>query len=412
MLLPKMYCSMSAEEIRRQMTGGWMDHTELQMWSVAFVDILDDYLWFIERPRRDCAADQVLDSCTATSTKFHESLMECFARVIRVPHSATVEFENEEAQCVLTALSVEVWLEVFSQLDTLKQNQLRAVCETFSCLLDSAILTANIVVTTTESSQMKNYDRRDYYVVTPIFKCLSSSTKRIIVADRKPLLSDCDIYKVLDMIHYVAEQKSSLRLPALYFQGFRCSFQIGLSYDSVWDLDECVQHWPKPAPRKFNGIIDELHVIRLDGFIAACQNLPCDGIRLLNCSVHVNHVNGWPDMLKPQFTSKVSMARLEKANNLECAVWEAFEIGLPTPTLEQQQMLTQWLTTVASAANQNVLVQVACKVLCATQTADRRGMLHYRGKKWCIDGLQNLQLEKLSRIAVHFLIRLAEIGKK
>ncbi|XP_055348840.1 uncharacterized protein LOC129595761 [Paramacrobiotus metropolitanus] len=258
---------------------------------------------------------------------------------------------------------------------------------------------------------MENSDRRDYFVVAPIFKCLSSSTKCIIVADRGSPLRTSDIHIVLDMIHYVAEQKAGLRLPALYLDGFRCSFQLGLNFDSEIEHDDCVQHGPKPAPRKFNVHVDKYNIIRLIDFIAACRSLPCDRIRLQNCIAHIDRVSGWPDTEQSPFIviSCFSMAGLETANNLEVAVWDALEASLPLPTLEQRQALTRWLATLGNAVGEDLLAPAACKVLCATQTADPRPTQHYRGTKWCIEGLGNLQLEKLSHVALNALIRLADI---
>ncbi|XP_055348841.1 uncharacterized protein LOC129595762 [Paramacrobiotus metropolitanus] len=256
MPLPKAYCSLSAKELRRLMPSYRLDCAGWWMWSFAFVDIVDDHLWYIERPRTERAAggnflDELLDFSPAA---LHSILFDHFARTFRLPKPTTVELENQESHDVSTVLSGELWLEVFSQLGTLPRTLLRTVCQMFACLLDSPTLSADIFITTADCDQMENYDRRDYFVVAPIYQCLSSSTKRIIVADRKTLLSDSDIWKVLDMIHYVAERRPQLRRLALYFFGFRCSFELGLTCDSRMEHGNCVLHGPKPLQQNFNGI--------------------------------------------------------------------------------------------------------------------------------------------------------------
>ncbi|XP_055348862.1 uncharacterized protein LOC129595777 [Paramacrobiotus metropolitanus] len=382
--LPKTYCSMSVEEVRKQMPD-WFDYVELWRWSVALVNIADDRLFFIERPpEKRPLSGAGIDGLPENLPTLHDSLMKCFARVICQPHSANAELESQESQGALTALSEEVWLEVFSQLDTLTQNSLRGVCVTFSYLPDSPTLTVEIFITTAECQKMEKLDRREYFVVAPIYKCLNSSTKRIVVADRKALLSESDLWKMLDMIHYVTEQKSSLRRLTLYLQGLRCSFQLGLTYDPEMEHDSCMQHMPKPV-RQFNGYTDELDVLRLVDFIPACQKLPCDAIRLLHCTMHVNHTNGWPDAngRHSRITSSLTMTRSAQLNNLGCAMWEALEMGMPEPTLEQREKLAQWLAGLGAAAGGHLIISVACKTLCAMQTADPRKTLHYRGKRWC-----------------------------
>ncbi|XP_055357225.1 uncharacterized protein LOC129602256 [Paramacrobiotus metropolitanus] len=92
------------------------------------------------------------------------------------------------------------------------------------------------------------------------------------------------------------------------------------------------------------------------------------------------------------------------------ALWSALEAQLPAPDDAELRRVSTWLATFPAhgqlTEKARESVAEICKTLCATQSADPLPSLHYRGKKWCVDGLQDLQVEKLSRIAFYVLERL------
>ncbi|XP_055356545.1 uncharacterized protein LOC129601705 [Paramacrobiotus metropolitanus] len=98
----------------------------------------------------------------------------------------------------------------------------------------------------------------------------------------------------------------------------------------------------------------------------------------------------------------VHAARLPLDGDFACALLDALDAALPIPSAQELQNLQQRLK--ARGKEEEDLKAVVCKMLCAVQSCDPRPSAHYRGKNWRLNGLGNLQLEKLSRVTLHFLV--------
>ncbi|XP_055330448.1 uncharacterized protein LOC129582855 [Paramacrobiotus metropolitanus] len=331
---------------------------------------------------------------------------------LRLPQVLRDEAETVERGMVdgFPVLSVDVWQEVFAHLDTVTQTRLRAVHPKWKDILDkTAALTANIIIET--SGGLRNFH---YFMTAPIFECLRPSTKRVIIHDRERRIRWAELLTVLDMIDYVARTHPGIRLTGLYVVGVTKLLSESGLRDEDADPKECDVHPPSDLfgrPRCYSGLLDDLIVARRD--------LPCDAIHLVRCRVRVRYdvvnptdVEGWTRRRCVQLDVDMALTRLPLSGDWASNVWQAVESALPVPSGDEMQALSAWLTEVTADERRQFQRIAVCKVLCMTQTGDPRSSLHYRGKKWCADGLQGLRLEKLSRIAQRFLVILPEFLRK
>ncbi|XP_055354309.1 uncharacterized protein LOC129599964 isoform X2 [Paramacrobiotus metropolitanus] len=178
-------------------------------------------------------------------------------------------------------------------------------------------------------------------------------------------------------------------------------------------MADMVRYVQETTPQvRFTALNVVRHTFRLsslDEFIATCRHLPCDGIQVSQCRFTLSF-----GTMLGECVIDIPRARLAVNADLTSTMWEALEAGLLRPSEEELRTLLTSLDRTADPYNNEEpqfrwkYRTLVCKVLCATQTADPRSSVHYRGKKWCVDGLQGLQMGKLSRIALHFLIQLAK----
>ncbi|XP_055339138.1 uncharacterized protein LOC129588783 [Paramacrobiotus metropolitanus] len=236
-----------------------------------------------------------------------------------------------------------VWKEVFSCLETGMQNTLRGVCCTWNDILDSASLTDNIIINSAEFEVSKP-DRFVYYMTSPIYKCLRSSTQRI-VCDASRLKDETDVFKLLDMIHYVARQNASVRLSGLYLLGFQWRFQIGSGHSSHHDTCELHQAGSLAATSEY--ATGNFCCFRLGYFVASLRRVPCEFIRFLSCTVNLDYVffgtPPRPRTIDLSVVSRINTPRMQVTDGLSGAVWDALEAGLSqSRTSFGQPAKTSW----------------------------------------------------------------------
>ncbi|XP_055340299.1 uncharacterized protein LOC129589531 isoform X2 [Paramacrobiotus metropolitanus] len=109
----------------------------------------------------------------------------------------------------------------------------------------------------------------------------------------------------------------------------------------------------------------------------------------------------------------IRTARLPLDGGLDCALWDALEAALPMPDEAEEQALRELLQRLKVGGDlkeEKTPKSAVTKALCQAQSSDPRPSTHYRGKKWCVVGLEGVQLEKLSRIALNFLVHVQNYG--
>ncbi|XP_055356549.1 uncharacterized protein LOC129601707 [Paramacrobiotus metropolitanus] len=358
--------------------------------SVPFVEVVTGYVWYIQLedlrwadPPLAKLQKEFLDSVPRMICELTTPLVDCGV--------------NEE----LNALPTELWRETFSHLGTCTQNRLRLVCATWDLIVDSPSLTANIVVSSAEFDA-KQPDRFVYYLTAPIFKCLRPSSQRLIVCDRRRLLADTDVFKVLDMLQYVGQETSNcVRLKALYLVGVHCRLRIGAAR-----YDACEIHQPGTAAPTAVYVDGNRSFFRLDYFITSCRQIACDYINFVNCSVHLDYTFFDDKTVYLHLKTNIHTAGMKVDSDFGCAMWSALEAGLPVSTSTEPPRLASWLTVVnglAAKFGTDFYDREMCKMLCVSHTADPRPSLHYREKRWCVDGWKEMQLKNLSRVALCFI---------
>ncbi|XP_055329558.1 uncharacterized protein LOC129582152 [Paramacrobiotus metropolitanus] len=287
------------------------------------------------------------------------------------------------------ALPCELWQEVFSCLDTLEQTKLRTVCAIWNRILDTPPLRSTVVI----CNRNPSCQLADFLCLATVYNCLSPGTQCAVINVRRGSYSrsDSDAMKVCDMIQYVAEQHPGVRLRIIHLYGVPLNWLIDINRTIVTaDVVGCGMH---PADRNRHNWLPD--------FIATCRSLPCDAIQMTNCRVTLAcklHCVEKDTYLVTEWQINVGTARLQLRDGFECALWEALEAALGMPSDPQWSKL---------AAVKDAEMEVAFrKILCLVQSGDPRPSSHYRGKRWCVDGLQDLQWKKLSRITLHLLVQL------
>ncbi|XP_055348879.1 uncharacterized protein LOC129595793 [Paramacrobiotus metropolitanus] len=384
---PKEFCHFSGVELRRLLSGGWgLD--VLSDWPISLVDIEGERLRYIE-----CMHQPVCDH----ESKIREFLFRLGTNLPRnIPWNFASSLDLDDAND-FKWMPMELWLEAFSQLDTLTQTMLRAVCSAWNDTMDSLKLASNLIIKLSENNNLENYDLIVYSMIAPIFARLTTSTKRIIVVNRWECYGSGDNFdalKVLDMIHYVAARNPLIQLASVNFVRFRLDLQVA----GYCHTDQCKLHQINPADIVLYGDRFEVY---LDDFVDRCRSLPCAALRLTNSSVFLDtgHEDFGECHSKDRLV-RITTPLLALDVNFESLMWEAFEFSLAVPNNDQLGMVSEWFAALTGEES----IKMVCKVLCETHTIDPRPWLHYRGKKWCLDGLKGIDLTKLSGIAMYFLI--------
>ncbi|XP_055352019.1 uncharacterized protein LOC129598228 isoform X2 [Paramacrobiotus metropolitanus] len=311
---------------------------------------------------------------------------------------------NDSPMGEFSALSVDVWVELFSHLDAWDQNRLRAVHPAWNAMLDSPVLTAQIVLAPGDSGTGRVSRDHLLSMMSTVFHCLRPSTKSILLTAGQQEFSVKDFFKLVNVINYVAKHHTGMRLSAVYLVNFRCQF---LCRRNDYVRGGCYLH---PVPRKSLGGGGRIEYLLKD-FIGACTSLPCGSMRLAGCAVHLAIEEGECCLLiTPTASPHAVTSRLPLGEAFECALWDALDGNAAVPDQQQLDTLSKWLT----ADDSRYRTKNACHILCQTQTADPRASSNFREKKWCFDGWRDVKLwkdlkwEQLSRVALHSLIQLME----
>ncbi|XP_055356673.1 uncharacterized protein LOC129601798 [Paramacrobiotus metropolitanus] len=363
--------------------------TNYQRWYAAqaeCVDMVDGCVVYIQRR---CGAGVESDDIYLTKelenlNKLHRALIDTVSQISE-PLAPILAVDE------VAVLPTELWTEVFSYLDTVTQSKLRTVGAKWNALLDSDFLKANIVV---DGAALSFSDLcelgQTYFMIAALFKRLSPSTHHIIIANRGEWLTNIDIFKVLDILNFIALRNAGIRLKAIFLVGLKIS--LLRSQDKGKQGTQCRYHKNLSAYASNPCPLSSL----------PRGNLRCDEIHLIRCNITVARMDGW------KLNVKIMKSRQRINGRLDYALWSAMEAGLLAPSLTEFRRLSNWLKVQTGGLRGSSMEYTAmiCKTLCVTQTADPRPSLHYRGKKWCVDGLQGLNVEKLSRLAMHFLIHL------
>ncbi|XP_055347370.1 uncharacterized protein LOC129594643 [Paramacrobiotus metropolitanus] len=321
-----------------------------------------------------------------------------------------------------SALSAELWREVFSQLDTVTQTRLRTVSATWNEIMDSPTVEASIVINRyVQCAWPFDADKQCSFLMSPaLYKRLRTGTRHVVLVDRERdeyvpgrerMIRTEDLLKVPDMIHYVAQQRTAMRLTTLHLIDAHLSMLITSSTNSL-DPTPCVLHASNPAYQKAYAPIRTY--CRLEDFVRIGHGLPCETLHMVDCVIK------WfcpLDTQKgrrrgPVLTMELPEARLMFNGDFGCTLWAVCEAALPALTDAEMRELDQWLTGVLHLSDDHPDKVAVCKTLCATQSSDPRPSVHYRGKKWCCDGLGEVELSKLSRISLHFFKQLALPSRK
>ncbi|XP_055345250.1 uncharacterized protein LOC129593085 [Paramacrobiotus metropolitanus] len=396
--LPDEFASMPVDELRTVL------HSNCAVNYVTFVEFRNECLYFLKRvggPPTDGDHDPDFPEA---NWQFRQQLMECFSRLIGLSKLLCGIAEETDAFRVLPP---ELWLDVFSQLDTMTQTTLRAVCSTWNQILGCPLLTTTIVIAGVKN--IRNAARREYRLTAPLFKYLRSTTQRLIVVDWWNEIDYEMLHSIVNMMRYVAENNPGIRLKEVSLVGFHWILPINILL-ALHEEDDCGLHLSNGYIVS-NSVSYNIYDVNIRGFVAIFRGLMCDSIRLIGGTVSP-FVDAPPYRFYCAFPCRIRAARLMVDDDLERSIWDVLELALPIVSDAQRETVSEVLAWVAAQKNASPRVgwawnDAVCKVLCAAQAQDPRPQSHFRGKKWCLDGLHNLPLDKLSRITLHFLMHLA-----
>ncbi|XP_055329836.1 uncharacterized protein LOC129582349 [Paramacrobiotus metropolitanus] len=373
-------------------------------YSVKIVDVdnVDGSVMYMQRrskPKEEC--DDIL------MAKEREALDEFHAKLISFVSRAAEPLLKISVLEEFDRLPVELWTEVISYLDTFTQTKLRSVCATWNLILNSASCTAVIVLDSAAfgKAELCGISTPTYFMISTLFKHVSTSTQYtavIISQEWRSVLEnwEMDIVEVFDMLKFIAQRKPGIKLKAIYLFGMRLCLVSGSYGDH--QPSECQLHQSLSAYTS-NALTDS---------IVACRSF-LDAIHLIKCTVAIQcmyETQYYPRLWK--LTAQVYIKRQRFTGDIGGALWSAVENGLSIPSSTELRRLSEFMASSQAYADLTsygrVFVAIVSRTLCATQTVNPRPSLHYCGKKWCLDGLQGLELEKLSPVTLYFLVQLME----
>ncbi|XP_055346530.1 uncharacterized protein LOC129594008 [Paramacrobiotus metropolitanus] len=387
----------------------WAD----QFRSVLVVEVKDGQLFYLEQrssEKERAAEGPCFDDCWThfgTDCTFDADDKDMEESVTDGPGTWTTD-EGD-----IGALTTNVLLEIFSHLTAIVQNSLRRVCTAWDYIMD---LITCISMRPHKFDQAHSSVHHDYFLTAPIFKCLRASTKFIVVDCRKWEMGGDVFLKVFEMIHYVAQHHGSIFLNTIVLVGLKGSM-LGVS--TACDTHHTGQR-QEVEPSSFHAGKENAQAaghVCLHDFTVACRDLPCNALLFLDCEFRLQlsrvYTAMWFSIDRsfsvPSIESKISRARMQRRRDydLGCCIWDALEAGLPVATEDQLQRLSQRCAAIHAGQVPEHYIQWFYSVLCATQSGDPRPGSRWYEKKWCADGLADLRLGNLSRIALLSLVKLA-----
>ncbi|XP_055330668.1 uncharacterized protein LOC129583017 [Paramacrobiotus metropolitanus] len=360
--------------------------------EVDVVEVVDSRLGYICQPRLEASGiyDPQGLRALASLASFQAELLRLSA-VDEIPATSDMP------------LSPQLWQQVFSNLETVTQMRLRAVCAAWNTAIGEAALRGCIVIGDCADFEC-NFTA--LLRLATLYKCLQPGTQHVMMQTgsyKHWPMSTVHVLMMCDMIHYVARHHPDIRLRSLHVSRFSLDLQINGAI-GMSGSGKCALHQPDPETV---AAIDERVLYKLEDFVTACCRLPCDAVHLSHCAIHllccyfVLRSDRWERKLIP-VEIDIPTAQLPMHRDFRCALWEAMDTALPEPNEQALPGLLFWLQRYADER----ILKAVCTMLCALQSADPRPSAHYRGKMWCVDGLDGLQLADLSRITRHFLVQL------
>ncbi|XP_055351107.1 uncharacterized protein LOC129597534 [Paramacrobiotus metropolitanus] len=136
---------------------------------VWFAGVMDARVWYILRNNK---FSQEIEERHRIITRWIQIRTWMLTEEITTSPAGREEIGDADAH----VLSSAVWLEVFSQLNTVMQTRLRNVCYTWNCLVDLPVLTAGIVLIYPSNGYYANHIMQ---LVTSWHRCLLCHSGRI-----------------------------------------------------------------------------------------------------------------------------------------------------------------------------------------------------------------------------------------
>ncbi|XP_055350132.1 uncharacterized protein LOC129596793 [Paramacrobiotus metropolitanus] len=440
----KEFLRLLSEFVRSDDNGDkWPWTTDFNM-HVIFVDVKDGHLHYM-RPNPKCGTSQnrtclSSDSECTSKPEVETKIIEAVDEVLRFAKRDakekaramlihTIRVLHPRTHCRKTAkiqtLPPELLGKILSYPDTITQTRLQLVCSVWMTILSENSKVNDTIWIAESPFWDRDAITPDYVVVSTIVKYLSPAIKRIVLTygsprwvegAESPRWFDGQLLAAAGSMNYVFVTGIPVDLQELLLHRWKFTFQTGLHQGPQ---DDCEAHYEAPDELASEGY----DPYTLPHFFVQCSDLDekylhCKELGLVNCLVTLfhstldeEHVLGKTDQCKVEIVINVVRGRIDlAAGNFECALWELLEASLPAADNRQKKMVTQWikwLTNNQDSERRKALLQMTLKILCEVQTKDPRKTLQYRGKMWCQDGLTGIKLNKLSRITMHFLIKLA-----
>ncbi|XP_055330984.1 uncharacterized protein LOC129583266 [Paramacrobiotus metropolitanus] len=440
----------------------WPWTTDFKM-DVVFVDIVDGHLHYMTRPKAKPEPSRMRSRLLAlpegsSRPEKEPKIIEIVDEVLRFMkrdakekaralHMNTVRVLNREIHprkvARIQTLPPEIIGEILSYPDTITKTRLQRVCRVWTTLLSKNAKLNDTIWIADSPFWERDWIKPDYVIVSTIVKNLSPAIKRIMLTYGSPRWVegteyvrwfDGELLTAAGSIHYVSVTGVPVNLKELLLHRWNLTFQTGLHQDPQLD---CEAHGEPP-----DDLESERYVpYNLPYFFLQCaalehKYLHCQELSLVNCRVTLFHLTLDEDKVlsnnpershltfdedKEVSNAELGHCKVEIVINVvrgsinlagghfDCALWELLDSSLPVPDRRQKKLVTRWirwLTENQDSERKQALLQMTLKILCEVQTCDPRKTLQYRGKMWCKDGLKGIKLNKLSRITMHFLIKL------
>ncbi|XP_055348880.1 uncharacterized protein LOC129595794 [Paramacrobiotus metropolitanus] len=316
------------DKLLQHLNGPACRYLEIGGQPVSFAAVMDGRVWYVRRPskkwyyfpRDQAAVSMYEDLLTRRVGKITAMLVE----------ESTPSVEIDDVHVLPSA----VLLEVFAHLDTRTQTGLRSVCFAWNGILESPVLAACIVVTVDFSCEENAYQRKrspkDYFLMSPVFKCLRKSTQHIVV-DTRGWSNTGDFLALTDGIQFTC-QKTGTRLRTIHLAGVHLELRLGQAANYP---EKCKLH--RYGADSTDCLLSSPS--RLVDFVTACGGLLCDSIHLVNSTIVLEYAMKQPYVEEPdkmELSVRRLDCRLTLNDALNRALWDALE-GCVKGRLEETQ---------------------------------------------------------------------------
>ncbi|XP_055348466.1 uncharacterized protein LOC129595468 [Paramacrobiotus metropolitanus] len=281
-----------------------------------------------------------------------------------------------EVECVLPS-ATHLLLEIFHSLDSVNRQKLRRVCPLWNTVLTGAdsVTIVRVSFRLNRFFPRKEEDFTDVYgAVAVLLKCTNGKTQRVIIEDLCAEQLDIAVVVVKRVLR-------DIRVKQLICHRVEMDWELNYGYEGYEYIDNGAAAAEEVQEK--GRIIFRRLAKMLKSMAPHCDELclqRCEFSSLEKMSVIIPHA-----------TVKLDAA------DIEAQFWDLYEAQLSREGVNLEEM-AEWIRT--GAKNLRAMV---VQYLMVWQSRDPRSTTPYRGHKWTLGNLKDLDVSKLTTLTLRAL---------